>query len=349
MSPRESAPSLGPGEERELIRRWQDRRDQEAWSRLMEAHRGWVRGLVRRFSSSAPPDEDFYKDLTQVAWQGFFEAVGKYDPSRATPLKSYARPSVRRRLIEARAAKLGLSDDARHIWRLVLDVREQLAQEQGRKSTREEIEGQVPDAREQPDQKRRQKSTREEIEERVLSRLREGGGRWMREARARKAIKEVLDALERKKVPLWDEPEEEEEEGPSRGEIIPAPGPSLEERAINRDLIREWCQKVCGVLGEKQGQKWFVAFILRKLEGAEYWELIDWLSVFNSPAHGFWPDVCEQYGLSGCVPTSWQEVQDLFAVPPPTLSEGGLRQWYRRGRDRLRDAGLLVTSGAEKP
>jgi RNA polymerase sigma factor (sigma-70 family) len=315
MSPGESAPSLGPGEELELIRRWQDCRDQEAASRLMEAHRVWVRGLVRRFSSSALPDEDF-EDLMQEAWLGFFEAVGKYDLSRAKPLKSYAWPWVRRRLIEALVAKLGLSDDARRVWKLVLDVWEQLAQEQGGKSTREEIE------------------------ERVLSRLREGGGKRMSEARARKAIKEVLDALERTIVPLWDEPEEEEE-GVSVGVSISTQGPDPEKRAINRALLREWCQKVCGVLGREQGQKWVVAFILRKQEGAEYWELVDWLRTSNSPAHGFWPDVCEKCGLNGCVPASWPEVQHLFAVPPPTLSEESLRQWYGRGRNQLLDAGLI--------
>ena len=339
MSPGESAPSLGPGEELELIRRWQDCRDQEAASRLMEAHRVWVRGLVRRFSSSALPDEDF-EDLMQEAWLGFFEAVGKYDLRRGTPLKSYARPSVRRRLIELLVKELGLSDDARRVWKPVLDVWEQLAQEQGGKSTREKIEGQVPDAREQPAQKQRQKSTREEIEERVLSRLREGGGKRMSEARARKAIKEVLDALERTIVPLWDEPEEEEE-GVSGGVSISTQEPDPEKRAINRALLREWCQKVCGVLGREQGQKWVVAFILRKQEGAEYWELVDWLRTSNSPAHGFWPDVCEKCGLNGCVPASWPEVQHLFAVPPPTLSEGGLRQWYGRGRNQLLDAGLI--------
>jgi hypothetical protein len=277
----------------------------------------------------------------QEAWLGFFEAVGKYDLRRGTPLKSYARPSVRRRLIELLVKELGLSDDARRVWKPVLDVWEQLAQEQGGKSTREKIEGQVPDAREQPAQKQRQKSTREEIEERVLSRLREGGGKRMSEARARKAIKEVLDALERKKVPLWDEPEEEEE-GVSGGVSISTQEPGPEKIAINRALLREWCQKVCSVLGEEQGHRWFVAFTLKELEGAKERELIDWLRASNSPAHGFWPDVCEEYGLNGCVPASWPEVQGLFAVPPPTLSEGGLRQWYGRGWGRLDEAGVLA-------
>lgn len=329
MLPGKPRPKLSPEEELELIRRWQRHRDQQAALRLMAAHRGWVRAEVEHFLGCGVPE----KDLMQEAWEGFFEAVDRYDPAKAkgARLEIYARPRVRYRLIEACATELELSDDGRRAFKTALDAWEELAQELDRLPTRAEV---VERATSRLLKQERHHNA--ESEEQYDSPERKS--RW-NEPRARAAVEEVLDALERKKLPLWEE--WEEDEGEEVGVMVPSPMPGPEELLINRELIREWCRSACRVLGEAQGQKWTAVWVLKELEEAKEKEVVDWLKASNCPAHGFWPDICKAYRLDGCIPGSWQEIQVLFAVPPPTLKEGNLRQWYWRATERLIQAGVL--------
>lgn len=100
-------------------------------------------------------------------------------------------------------------------------------------------------------------------------------------------------------------------------------------------------QKRYRVIRFTNEEKWFIWSILKELEGVMEKEMVQWLEAPNCPAHSFWPDIHKRYSLNGCIPGSWQEIQVLFAVPPPTLKEGNLRQWYWRATERLIQAGVL--------
>lgn len=330
MSPH--SPKLTPAEELKLIERWQKDREQKAAEHLMAAHRDRVRAEARRFLGFGVPKED----LMQEAWRGFFEAVDRYNPAKGTGLQTYAPFWVRWRLIEACAQELELSDDGRRALKTVLDAGEELAQELSR----------LP--------------TRAKVVERALSRLlkqeRHHGAeseeqhdspgqksRW-NEPRARAAVEEVLDALERKKIPLWEEQAEKEgEKNVKTGAVVPSPEPGPQERLISCERIRAWCRSVCRALGEEQGQKFIIMFVLRELELEKVSEqaLVDWLRKPNCQADSLWPHVCKAYGLNGCVPGSWDKVRALFATPPPTLATGALRQWYHHVKERLIRVGVL--------
>ncbi|MCS7222807.1 MAG: sigma-70 family RNA polymerase sigma factor [Anaerolineae bacterium] len=295
--------ALSPKKEQELIQRWQKDRDQQAALHLIRAYRGLVRAEVRRFAGFGVPKED----LTQEAWEGFFEAVGKFNPQKGARLKTYAHFQVRRRLIEVCAKELGLGDDGRRAFKTTLDAYEELAQELVR----------LP--------------TRREVVERAASRLLKPG--------PHRNVEEVLDALERQKLPLWEEWEEDEEE--EVGVVVPSPGPGPEETLISNERIHELCQSARHFLGETQGQKWIIWFVLKELEEVKENEMVNWLKEPNCPAHHFWPNIYERFSLNGYVPGSWQEIQRLFATPPPTLIEGNLRQWYWRAKKPLIKAGVL--------
>jgi Arc/MetJ-type ribon-helix-helix transcriptional regulator len=201
----------------------------------------------------------------------------------------------------------------------VLDAWERLAQELGRLPTREEVVRRaVPQLIEQE--------------------------RWAdHRDRAERAAREVLEALDRKRLPLANDREDEEGEERKPGITPPSPGPGPEEVVINSEQIQAWCQQACKILGPEQGQKWVVAFVLheRKLERTPWEEIAGWLREPDSLVHKFWGTVWEAYGLNGCVPGSWREIQELFAVPPPILSDdltkssANLRQWYSRANGEL--------------
>ena len=79
--------TLGTGE---LVRRWQDDRDQAARQELCERFLPLARKLAGRYRNS----NDAFEDLVQVASVGLLGAIERFDPDRETSFASFAVPTI---------------------------------------------------------------------------------------------------------------------------------------------------------------------------------------------------------------------------------------------------------------
>ncbi len=74
----------------ELVRRWQDDRDQAARQELCERFLPLARKLAGRYRNS----HDAFEDLVQVASVGLLGAIERFDPDRETSFASFAVPTI---------------------------------------------------------------------------------------------------------------------------------------------------------------------------------------------------------------------------------------------------------------
>ena len=74
----------------ELVRRWQDDRDQAARQELCEQFLPLARKLAGRYRNS----HDAFEDLVQVASVGLLGAVERFDPDRGVNFASFAVPTI---------------------------------------------------------------------------------------------------------------------------------------------------------------------------------------------------------------------------------------------------------------
>jgi len=74
----------------QLIERLREHGDRTALDELVRRYKSLAMSLARRYSyTSETPD-----DLEQVAFVGLIAAIGRYDPARATSLRSFAVPTI---------------------------------------------------------------------------------------------------------------------------------------------------------------------------------------------------------------------------------------------------------------
>ncbi|MBI4121315.1 MAG: sigma-70 family RNA polymerase sigma factor [Parcubacteria group bacterium] len=81
---------LEKDEERDLIARWQESKDEKALNRLITAHYPLVAKIARRYSRNDNDDERF-KDLFSVGTMGLVDALSKFELSKNFRFYSYAR------------------------------------------------------------------------------------------------------------------------------------------------------------------------------------------------------------------------------------------------------------------
>jgi RNA polymerase sigma-B factor len=74
----------------ELIARVRERDDREALDTVVERYRPLANALARRYSYTSEAADD----LEQVACVGLVAAISRYDPGRATSLRSFAVPTI---------------------------------------------------------------------------------------------------------------------------------------------------------------------------------------------------------------------------------------------------------------
>jgi RNA polymerase primary sigma factor len=98
-------PRLTPEEERELGRRIQESRDEEALRRLVEANLRFVVSYAKRYRGLGVP----FLDLIHEGNLGLIEAARRYDPSRNVKFITYAVWWIRQALMHA------LSEQARAV------------------------------------------------------------------------------------------------------------------------------------------------------------------------------------------------------------------------------------------
>jgi RNA polymerase sigma-B factor len=72
------------------LRAVRERRDAEAWTRLVERHLPLVRRLAWRYRASGEPIED----LVQSGALGLVKAIDRFDPGRGESLLAYAVPTI---------------------------------------------------------------------------------------------------------------------------------------------------------------------------------------------------------------------------------------------------------------
>jgi hypothetical protein len=87
-------------------------------------------------------------------------------------------------------------------------------------------------------------------------------------------------------------------------------------------------------LGEREGVKWLVLFILR--EAGDSWSAI--LVRLRQPSAEdarLWASACADLPLPALVPRDWPKVCRRFATPPPALTETAIRAWYSQKRNEL--------------
>jgi RNA polymerase sigma-B factor len=85
--PRSAVQTAGTSE---LVRRWQDDRDQAARQELCERFLPLARKLAGRYRNS----HDAFEDLVQVASVGLLGAIERFDPDRETSFASFAVPTI---------------------------------------------------------------------------------------------------------------------------------------------------------------------------------------------------------------------------------------------------------------
>jgi len=85
---------LGAVEERELVRRWQQRSDGTAREQLMRAGMRDVVAIARRYSGANVPLEDLVSEGTL----GLMTAIDRFDPDRGVRLVKYSSHWIRARI-----------------------------------------------------------------------------------------------------------------------------------------------------------------------------------------------------------------------------------------------------------
>ncbi len=100
----------GRREERALLERWREARDEAALVRLVERMRPLLFVVARRYASAAVPIDE----LVAAGRVGLFEAIARFDPDREVRLGSYAIHWVRARVLDclAQEGRRGASLDA---------------------------------------------------------------------------------------------------------------------------------------------------------------------------------------------------------------------------------------------
>lgn len=76
--------------ERELWRRFNEHRDQDARAELVELYMPLARRMASRYAGVSEP----YDDLLQVASLGLLNAVDRFDAGRGTPFAGFAKPTI---------------------------------------------------------------------------------------------------------------------------------------------------------------------------------------------------------------------------------------------------------------
>lgn len=91
MSASPARAKVRPGmREKELWRRFSERRDMAARDELVAVYMPVAARLARRYSGISEP----YDDLLQVAGLGLVNAIERFDPSRGTPFVGFAKPTI---------------------------------------------------------------------------------------------------------------------------------------------------------------------------------------------------------------------------------------------------------------
>ena len=90
-------PRLSVSEERELVRLWQDERDEKARRRLIEASMRHVEAIARKFRGRSVREED----LVAEGCLGLLMAIDRFDPDKGVRLVTYAGYWIRAYILKA--------------------------------------------------------------------------------------------------------------------------------------------------------------------------------------------------------------------------------------------------------
>jgi hypothetical protein len=292
----------------DLIAGYQDKNDtfgrNLAVLLLMKAYRKKIRYQAWRFS---PHSTELNQELVeQAAESGFWEAVERFDLTRGNRLWTYANRWVQRRLIEYVAKTMGLSDDGRRVYRIVRVTQKRLEEELGRKPTltlvADEVVATYPNKR-----------------------------GW-RENRLGKAVKNVLDGLNRCQIPL-DLGDENGENG--MNSVLGGTEEPVTPLLLSQERLHQrYHQARAALRSEAYAQKFLVLLVLRHLGEYQWPEIADRLTEPPNRIFSVWTVICNDFALSGMIPCDWEKVCKCFSQT--TLTSDALRVSHTRAQKQIR-------------
>ena len=130
--------SLSKAEANALFQQYQQDRNPETKSLIVDAYLDLARSLARRFANRGEPIDD----LVQVASMGLLKAIDRFDPERNIQFTTYAVPTIvgeLRRYFRDRAATIRVPRGLRERSYVLNTVMQKFLQEQGRAPTIAEI------------------------------------------------------------------------------------------------------------------------------------------------------------------------------------------------------------------
>jgi hypothetical protein len=289
---------------------------------LLKASRRLVNYHVKSLSPglSAHDIEDFLGDIhlkVVVEW------AREFDPSRGNSIETFLGKKIYYACLQMISETLGLTDDGRKVYSLV------------KKKSSELSSSSNSDFHTLP---------LEKIEDACVGELTTPAYVEWSLRRKKKAIKGVVLALRglEGEISL-------QAGGSDRGDSVLNEERVLEPHLVQeQDLSFEIWDEIFGKLSNKEkAQKLGVLMIFREeifnaQPKKEWLEIAEWLSIPHGgktePPPCDWAGICETGNLTAYLPSQWKEVRRLFQNPPPNLTPGSIRQWYRRCRQVFREA-----------
>ena len=323
-------PALTPAQERALIDRWLAG-DVEARQELERYHRPWVERRALHYRWCGMPDVE----LILCAWNGFWEAAPRFDPTHGVSLKSFAWPRVDGHLKEEARRYEGVHNNA---WRVY-------------KSVQSALEGLTLTAAEATYPRARARLLAQLVQVPTIANLLACDKPWSWK-RLEEAVDESLLYLRHGVQPLVEEDADEEQPGASVSlDRLALPveqtdqTPSDEERA---ELMLRLYERACETLPTGLAARQFMALALLHKIGELTWAKIG-LLLKSEPGHPAytaaeveWEMLRGEVCLPDALPRRWAEVRALFAAAPPTLKADALKQWYKTQNG-------LVVAGKVRP
>jgi RNA polymerase sigma-B factor len=125
-------------EDRQLLRRWQDNRDEAAREELVQRTLPLARTLARRYANKGEPLDD----LEQVAALGLVKAIDRFDLEREVRFTTFAVPTIAgeiKRHFRDRGWMLRVPRDVQELSARLAVTRDRLTRELGRSPTVDEL------------------------------------------------------------------------------------------------------------------------------------------------------------------------------------------------------------------